>query len=395
MQVERRQTEGKRLIVVGGGLSAALIALRMADRPNVSVTILETEIQPFGKHTWSFHISDLEKCDRSWLEPAIAHQWAGQTVRFQDYTRHLPSGYATLTSQSVRAVIERIPNVEIRSGVTAESVGPRGIGLSNGETVYGDCVIDARGYRQSSSLTLGYQKFIGLEVEVAGGHGLIDPVIMDATVDQIDGYRFVYLLPFSPTRVLIEDTRYSDDHALSQAEIEQAIHEYARMQGWAITHIVRREQGVLPISLAYDARRFWSETPRDVPQVGMRAALFHPTTGYSLPEAVGIANLIANVWPTDSAKLAEKIRRYALDRHREQWFYRLLNRMLFLAAKPNRRHLVLQRFYRLPIPLIERFYAGRTAWPDIARILVGKPPVPIHRAVACLNEKSFLRLEKS
>jgi lycopene beta-cyclase len=65
--------------------------------------------------------------------------------------------------------------------------------------------------------------------------------------------------------------------------------------------------------------------------------------------------------------------------------------MLFMAAEPERRHLVLERFYKLPAPLIERFYAGRTSAPDIFRILVGKPPVPIHRALACLREAPLLR----
>ena len=62
----------------------------------------------------------------------------------------------------------------------------------------------------------------------------------------------------------------------------------------------------------------------------------------------------------------------------------MLNRMLFIAASPQERVTVLQRFYRLPRPLIERFYAGRTSLPDQMRILVGKPPVSIARALRSL-----------
>ncbi len=90
------------------------------------------------------------------------------------------------------------------------------------------------------------------------------------------------------------------------------------------------------------------------------------------------------------AALAPLVKAHALGRARNQGFYRLLNRMLFRAAEPTRRHLVLQRFYRLPQPLIERFYAGRTTLWDIARILVGKPPVPVSRALPCLMEQSLL-----
>jgi len=64
-----------------------------------------------------------------------------------------------------------------------------------------------------------------------------------------------------------------------------------------------------------------------------------------------------------------------------------LNRMLFRAARPDQRYRVLERFYRLPQPLIERFYAGETTLADKARILSGKPPVPIGAALTCLVER--------
>jgi lycopene beta-cyclase len=77
-------------------------------------------------------------------------------------------------------------------------------------------------------------------------------------------------------------------------------------------------------------------------------------------------------------------------RWRERGYYRLLNRMLFRAAEPGRRYVVLERFYRLNQGLIERFYAGRITLADKARILIGKPPVPVSAALAVLSEKSVL-----
>jgi lycopene beta-cyclase len=40
----------------------------------------------------------------------------------------------------------------------------------------------------------------------------------------------------------------------------------------------------------------------------------------------------------------------------------------------------MQRFYRLPASLIAHFYAGRLNWKDKARLLTGKPPVPVGQA---------------
>ena len=83
----------------------------------------------------------------------------------------------------------------------------------------------------------------------------------------------------------------------------------------------------------------------------------------------------------DAAALFAAIRAEAQSDWRRQGFYRLLNRMLFLAGRPDDRWRVMQRFYRLPAPLIARFYAGRTSLLDKARLLSGKPPVPVGQAL--------------
>ncbi|MDB5473342.1 MAG: crtY [Devosia sp.] len=382
------------LVLVGAGLASALIAQRLSRGNAPAILMLEASRQAFGEHTWSFHEADVQAADLDWLAPLVAHRWAGQSVRFRDHARDLASPYASLTSASVAAAMAALPNVELRLGNAVTAMNPDRVTLADGTTIKASCVIDARGYQPSPALSLGFQKFVGLEVETEQPHGLPNPIIMDASVDQRDGYRFVYVLPFSPTRLLIEDTRYSDGGALNLQELAGDVAAYAQAQGWSIKSVVRQEHGILPIALAHDVQRFWAERPADIPQAGMRAALFHPTTGYSLPEAVRLANLIAAHWPIGSAALARKIRDHAFARHRRQGFYRLLNRMLFRAARPEQRHLVLQRFYKLPRPLIERFYAGRTSAGDILRILSGKPPVPVHRALACLREAPLLKPEK-
>ncbi len=58
--------------------------------------------------------------------------------------------------------------------------------------------------------------------------------------------------------------------------------------------------------------------------------------------------------------------------------------MLFLAAEPADRYRVLQHFYRLPEPVIHRFYAGKSTMMDKFRILSGKPPVPVGPALRSL-----------
>ena len=120
----------------------------------------------------------------------------------------------------------------------------------------------------------------------------------------------------------------------------------------------------------------------------MRAALFHPTTGYSLPDAVRTAALIARQRDYSGAALRDLTHDHAAKTWEARGFYRLLDRMLFRAAEPDQRYRVLERFYRLDPGLIGRFYAGRSTMTDKARLLIGKPPVPIRRAIAAIRGRA-------
>ena len=190
-----------------------------------------------------------------------------------------------------------------------------------------------------------------------------------------------------PNVLLLEDTMYADTAPHDPDEARTAIEAYAAGNGWIIAEELRSEAGALPIPLAGsvgDLAKCWVP---GVPAVGVRAGLFHATTGYSLPYAARIANLIAATNDLTSASVAASLEKVAVDNWARQRFFRLLNRMLFFAARPNDRYRILERFYRLGDGLIARFYADRLTALDKARILTGRPPVPLGRGLACLSER--------
>ena len=96
------------------------------------------------------------------------------------------------------------------------------------------------------------------------------------------------------------------------------------------------------------------------------------------------AAIFVNLIPVSGAALASASYGYARTHWRQGSFHRMLTRMLFGAGEPQNRFRMLERFYRLPQPLIERFYAGRSTAADMLRILAGKPPVPVTGAIASL-----------
>ena len=376
------------VVIVGAGLAGSLAALALrAARPDMAVTLLEAAPAPSDRHSWSFHHPDLSPAWHARLAPGLRASWPAQEVRFPGYRRVLSAGYATLDGPGLARLVAA-SGARVLWGRGAAEVGADGVTLGDGTRLAAPCVLDARGLGPGRHLVAGHQKFVGVEYETEAPHGVSRPVIMDAAVPQLDGYRFVYLLPFSPTRLLIEDTRYSDGDGLADADLLAAIADYAAARGWR-GRAVRRERGVLPIALAHDARGFWAGQDGAVP-IGLRAGLFHPVTGYSLPVAAQVAGCIAAAAPTTAAVRAA-VRGFALRKAREDRFLRLLNRMLFRGCAPEGRRHVLARFYRLPEGLIERFYAGRLTTLDKLRIVTGKPPIPIRDALPCLPESPLLK----
>ena len=377
------------VILVGGGLANSLAAMRLAAvRPGLSVLVVEAGQRLGGNHTWSFHASDVPEARDRWLSPIVGHAWAAQEVRFPGFTRYLPTGYRSIASPDVHRHVAGLGGITLALGRKVVTVEEEAVVLAGGQRIAAPCVIDGRGLDRVEGVAFGYQKFVGLEVETARPHGLAHPVIMDACVEQIDGYRFVYCLPYGDRHVLIEDTFYADGPALDAAAAARRVTDYAERAGWGVATVVREETGVLPIALDGSIEAFWPAATADGARSGMRAGLFHQTTGYSLPLAAETADLIARLPVLTTAAAAREVRALGVASWERQAFFRLLNRMLFISARPEERRDIMQRFYRLPLPLIERFYAGHPTAFDKLQILTGRPPIPLHRALQGMSAAS-------
>lgn len=357
-------------VLVGGGLQNGLVALAVrARRPDARIVMIDRGLRPGGNHTWCFHADDLPPELRAVIEPLVVARWDGYDVAFPTHARRLASPYACVTSERLAAHVLRaldVPGSRFVGSTTATEVGAHEVRA--GETIYAaPAVIDARGPEHGSPAACGWQKFLGQEVVLAAPHELARPILMDATVPQTDGFRFLYVLPLAPDRLLLEDTYFADGAFLDVAASRGEIAHYATERGWRIARVEREEIGVLPLP--------WRADPIAVgaPLVaGYAGGWFHPVTGYSFPIAARLAARIAGV---PAAALYDGALAALAAAHARQLAFALrLNKMLFHWFPPAQRHHVLARFYRLPEPVIRRFYALELTALDRARILVGRPP---------------------
>lgn len=379
--------------VVGGGLSGGLIALALRRaHPDLAVALIERDKTLGGNHRWSWFASDLDAAGQALLGTMRTSGWdGGYDVRFPAHGRTLPTAYRSLASADFDAALRAaLPPSALHTGATVRAIEGRAVALADGTRLAARCVIDCRGHTPSPHLTGGWQVFMGRHIRTADAHGVTRPIIMDARVEQLapDGqdaaYRFVYVLPLGERDLFVEDTYYADRPGLDEALLARRIDDYCALNGWHGEHI-GSETGVLPVITGGDFKAFrGSQHIPGVAMAGARAGLVHPLTSYTLPQAVVTALAIAEAAGQPDADIAAMLDARAAAHWRATRFYRMLGAMLFGAAAPDRRFRIFERFYRLSGPLIERFYAARSTPADMARVLCGRPPVPISGAVRAL-----------
>ena len=375
------------VLIVGGGLAGSLAAWQLAvRRPGLRVQLLEAGATLGGNHTWSLHATDVLPAALAWLDPLVEARWPRHAVAFPSHRRVLEQPYLSMTSARLHDVVSAALGDRLHLHTSVEALTPTRVHTANGETLDAQVVIDARG-AAPVDVPLGWQTFLGQEIQCDAPHGVLVPLIMDATVPQVGGFKFVYVLPFAPDRLLVEDTAYTDAPGVDVPQARANVAAYVEAQGWRVRQVLREESGSLPIPLGGAIDAFWAG---DVPRIGIRAGLFHPTTGYSLPDAVATADLLshllATVNPADASRVYSEVRHFATTRWQARAFFRMLNRLLFRAAAPEARARVLEQFYRRSPGLIARFYAGDLTSFDRLRLLAGRPPVSLRLALAHMRE---------
>ncbi|MXP67989.1 lycopene beta-cyclase CrtY [Pantoea sp. Aalb] len=372
------------IILVGAGLANGLIALYINQyHPTLRCLMLESNNTPFGNHIWSFHQNDLSQKQFILLKPLISFSWSSYKVYFPNFQRRIIGNYYSITSTNFTRYLTNIMGKNLLTTTKVIHITPTKVILENNDEIHAKVVIDGRGIRSMPYFQVGYQVFIGQEWQLSHPHHLSQPILMDATVDQQEGYHFIYILPFNNKRLLIEDTYYVNQPILNQIKIRKNIIKYAQDHNWKLNKLIREEEGSLPIILSGDINMFWKQQGNQ-PCSGLRAGILHFTTGYSLPIAMSLAECIIGKLPTNSFVISQCIEMFARQHWHNQRFFRFLNRILFLTDHPKQRWKIIQHFYRLDADLISRFYFGHLRLKDKICILYGKPPVSINKVLRAL-----------
>ncbi len=245
------------LVILGAGCAGLSLAARLASGDgDLRIVMLDPRTEFVDDHSWSFWHHD-----RHPLRDIVAHEWSGWT--YADLTgraaTHRVSG---MSYQYIRgsdfyrwslATIADDARIELRLGIAAHTL--EAVSLADGSagvrvtTDRGELlarrVVDTRPRRTAALL---YQCFSGVEVEHGGALTTeADAVgLMTRMRSGTDGLGFVYVLPLSPTRALVEWTRFSPVPLPERVVVAERDVELAAM-GLAGATVVREEGGILPM----------------------------------------------------------------------------------------------------------------------------------------------------
>jgi lycopene beta-cyclase len=200
------------------------------------------------------------------------------------------------------------------------------------------------------------------------------PILFDFRTPQVDGARFVYVLPDTPHRALVELTEFVPRHARpsTSADRSAALAAYLRdVLGSRAYTIARTESAVLPLRT-----HPLSRAGHRVLRIGAHAGLVKASTGYAYERI-----------QRDSVAIARSLVRHGHPFHipSSRRRHRLLDAVLLdvLDREPAQlERAFIRLFSSNPAERVLRFLDEDSNLRDELRLIISMPPAPYLRATA-------------
>jgi lycopene beta-cyclase len=363
---------GKRdgLIIAGGGLAGSLAALAMARlRPEVPLLLIEEGERLGGGRLLPFLDRDVEEDERWLLEPTAAGRWPGFYALFPGRSRKLGAPCGLLSPERLEeAVRAALPAASVRTGAKIVAVREDSVIIQGGEKIVADAAVDARGAANLSLLDLGWRVHSARLYRLASPHRLDRPVLVDATVDQTNGFRFMSAFPLDSDRLLVADDRIGEVPDFDADSAGAGLEDYVAARGWKPAAVEREESGARPLARGGDFNAFWRVGGARVAKIGARGGFFHPATGASAGDAVRTAAFLTQQRDLSGPALHDAFERCAATLWKKREPYRAFIDSL-LKAEPAERAAIMARLYAQEPATIGRFHSAQLSM--IERIRLG------------------------
>lgn len=288
-------------IIAGGGLAGLSLAfyLNRSRLKDKKILIIDRDAKSENDHTWCFW-----QKGKSPFDEIVFHRW--KTLWFhgtENFSKLLDFGdyeYKMIRAIDFYAFIRRELNQNrnitfLQSEIQSVNLEKAVVATKSGEFIAREYVFDSftrKNYDNPKYQNL-WQHFLGWTVETEENTFVPDKAtLFDFRVEQKEECRFIYILPFSAKKALLEFTIFSDN-ILEKSEYEFYLKEYIssvlKTKNYRILEI---ESGVIPMSDEHHTQMPSSKVVR----IGTAGGYVKPSTGYSFARTQKyLQKLVANL----------------------------------------------------------------------------------------------------
>jgi len=375
------------LVILGGGCAGLSLAVALAAHGERCPTtlVIEPRTEYTNDRTWCFWNDHSRP-----LQCAIQQSWQSMRLLHGSLSVSLDCGktpYQMLAASDFYAMAQRViaqqPKIELRQGTSVigePSLSGNGWRLrSSAGEVTAHSVVDTRpsqSPRRDGAVL--WQSFYGQEIECNAA--VFDPFaldLMDFLAPDPRHVAFIYVLPISSTRALVEVTVFGAAPLEPQALapwLEAAIAK--RVEAASFTTL-RCEHGILPMGLIDNPR----PTPPGCVKVGVMAGGARASTGYAFQRIQQWASECARALVSQGQPVAHQA---------DPWPLRWMDRIFLevLRTEPSRgASLFFSLFSRTEPARVIRFLSGRASVVDSLHVIAAMPVAPFVRAAIALARR--------
>lgn len=392
------------IIIAGAGLSGLTLALECARRPffqGKKILLIDRDSKTRNDRTWCFWATDAETAA---LPPVLFHSWDHchfYSPHFEGLMDIAPYRYRMIRGidfyQWAKTELEKHPHIQ---WITANITGldsKAGLVYTDQGNFTGDLIFNSaltaipllpeagplypappltlqsaiRKPQSPSPYTRLLQHFKGYLIETPAA--AFDPgkvTFMDYRLEQKAETRFVYVLPFSENKALVEFTVFSPVLCAPEeydAELKRYIAEVLKISDYRVEE---SEFGVIPMS-DYPFRPAGEGRVRHIGTVG---GFVKASSGYAFKRTQRKIRSFVDDWEKSGAPNPALLR--------SAWRFRFYDSVMLRVLKENAvsgSDFFTGLFQKLPAELVLRFLDEDTTFADDIHLLSAPPTWPFFR----------------
>ena len=377
----QNQTPYVDYLFAGAGASAILLLMSLDERGLLhgkNIVIVDPDAKLNNDKTYCFwENSDaliVKRCNH-----LISHQWEKVRVNSNKPQLFNPMKYYYISSFDLYKVLQKIIEkhniLRIHQPVLGLEKSENGVSARTpSETFLSKIVFDSRppyysDLKKNESYLL--QSFLGYVIEVEkkiSDSNCVD--LMDFDVEQNESTQFVYILPFSENKLLVELTRFGVKQ-LMQNDAEPILDKYITKR-FGKYKIIATEIGNIPMSNA----DILTDNIPNVISIGGRSGAIKPSTGYAFKNmfkhAENIASSLQKMHQMHQIKVVNNVSRFK--------FYDRLLLLILRNDPPSGKKIFETLFQKNKAKKVFKFMDEKTTLIQDIKILSSLPFKPFLKA---------------